>query len=222
MGKRHHIFVDFENVQTLNPELPGLSATSLTLLIGPTQNLNGTFVEQLMALTKEVRLLRIGRPGKNALDFVLAYELGRLAMMDPAASFHVISKDKGYDSLLEHLQARSIDAHRHNDYSDLPCLVSSPEVKTVQEKAKSPAKPKPGVPQSPKKAKEIPLWKMAVNHLKSRPRSRPKKKKGLANALAHLPGGPKSPQASDALIEELATKGHLKIEETGAVTYTLG
>jgi hypothetical protein len=47
--------------------------------------------------------------GPNALDFHIAYYLGELAVSDPDAYFHIISKDTGFDPLVAHLRER---AHR--------------------------------------------------------------------------------------------------------------
>jgi hypothetical protein len=52
---------------------------------------------------------------RNALDFHVAFHLGELAARDPGAVFCVISKDKGFDLLIEHLNARGIRARRCAD-----------------------------------------------------------------------------------------------------------
>jgi PIN domain len=46
--------------------------------------------------------------GFNALDFYIAYYLGVLAAANPTGVVHVISKDKGFDPLLQHLKARRV------------------------------------------------------------------------------------------------------------------
>ncbi len=66
----------------------------------------------LQARGERGRYVRINANGRNALDFHIAFYLGELAAKEPAASFHVISKDDGYDPLLDHVRSRGIDARR--------------------------------------------------------------------------------------------------------------
>jgi len=42
----------------------------------------------------------------------LAYYVGRAAVNDPHGFFHIISKDAGYDPLIEHLRSRHVRAYR--------------------------------------------------------------------------------------------------------------
>lgn len=50
-----------------------------------------------------MKFIRLTSPGKNALDFALAFYLGQAAASDPAASFHLVSKDTGYDNRTSNL-----------------------------------------------------------------------------------------------------------------------
>lgn len=50
-------------------------------------------------------ILRIQTQGKNNLDFHLAFHLGRLHQEAKRnTAFHIISKDHGYDGLIDHLK----------------------------------------------------------------------------------------------------------------------
>ena len=40
------------------------------------------------------------------LDFHIAYYLGDLAVKEPDADFYILSKDTGFDPLIEHLEGR--------------------------------------------------------------------------------------------------------------------
>jgi hypothetical protein len=55
--------------------------------------------------------------GKNALDFHIAYYVGKYAEIDPKGTFRIISKDKGFDPLIEHLRAADIDCSRIENLS---------------------------------------------------------------------------------------------------------
>jgi hypothetical protein len=58
------------------------------------------------------RYVRVSGNGRNALDMHIAFYIGQLAAKEPAAQFHVISKDGDYDPLLTHLRSKGIDATR--------------------------------------------------------------------------------------------------------------
>ena len=100
----NHVFVDFENVPEVDASIIGLKAVNFTLLLGANQKkLDAALVEKLMEHSASVQLVRLTSSSKNAVDFALAYYLGRAVLADPTAYFHLVSKDKGYDPLIEHL-----------------------------------------------------------------------------------------------------------------------
>src|ERR1041385_8472567 len=116
----NHIFVDFENVHEIDLAVIGSKAVSFTLLLGPKQTrLEIALVEKLLQHAATVQLVRLTSSGKNALDFTLAYYVGRAVAGDPSGYFHIVSKDGGYDPLIEHLRSKHIRAQRHTDFSTL-------------------------------------------------------------------------------------------------------
>ena len=64
--------------------------------------------------------------GRNALDFHIAYYIGRLVAEDPNAYFHIISKDKGFDPLIEHLRNEKIFCSRSPSVLEIPLFKPSP------------------------------------------------------------------------------------------------
>jgi hypothetical protein len=116
----NHVFVDFENVHQVDLSLIGAKAVSFTLMVGAKQTkLDSDLVERLLAHSATVQLVKLKGSGKNALDFALAYYLGRAALADPTGYFHVVSKDGGFDPLLEHLRDRHIHVYRHASCAEL-------------------------------------------------------------------------------------------------------
>ena len=90
----NRVFVDYENVHTVDLSIIGAKAVYLTLLMGAKQTkLDADLVEKLMAHAASVQLIRLTTSGKNALDFALAYYVGRAVITDPTAYFHIVSKD---------------------------------------------------------------------------------------------------------------------------------
>jgi hypothetical protein len=52
-----------------------------------------------------LEFLRLSTEGKNNLDFHLAFHLGRLhEQAGPGIAFHILSGDKGFDGLMQHLK----------------------------------------------------------------------------------------------------------------------
>ena len=114
----HHLFVDFENVQKL--DLSGFRdrVVKVALFLGAKQKrLDTTLVQQLVERAEHVHLVRLTSSGKNALDFALAHYLGRAICGDPTGFFHVVSKDQGFDPLIDHLRRQQTKVVRHDDFA---------------------------------------------------------------------------------------------------------
>jgi len=74
----NHVFVDFENVHKIDLTVIGKKAVSFILLVGPRQTkISVDLVEKLFEHAVSVQLVRLASPGRNAMDFALAYYLGR-------------------------------------------------------------------------------------------------------------------------------------------------
>jgi hypothetical protein len=118
MPHTNHVFVDYQNMREVDANLFAIENATITLLLGKdNHSLDVATVEQLMAKASAVELVRIEKHGKDAVDFALAYYLGRKAMTDPTAFFHIVSKDKGYDPLIQHLRARRVRVNRHENFA---------------------------------------------------------------------------------------------------------
>ncbi len=66
-----------------------------------------------------VDFLKISGSGKNALDFHIAFELGRMFETAPDTQCFVLSGDKGFDPLLNHLNANGMHCKRVESIADL-------------------------------------------------------------------------------------------------------
>ena len=138
----NHVFVDFENVPDIDVAVIGNKAVTFTLLLGSRQTkLDVSLVEKLLEHAASVELVRLTSPGKNALDFTLAYYVGRAVAADPTGYFHLISRDTGYDPLIEHLRSRNIRARRHADFSTLTFGAPAKASLPVPPPARVPASP---------------------------------------------------------------------------------
>ena len=194
----NHVFVDFENVPKVDLALIGAASVSFTLLLGARQTkLDAALVEKLMEHAASVQLIRLTSSGKNALDFALAYYVGRAVMADPTAYVHIISKDTGFEPLIKHLRSRHIHVRRHDNFSTLTFSGSvKPSTSTSEE-----------------------LLPRVMEHLRKNTSNRPKRKKTLVSHLRAFLG--KTFTEADVMdfVEKLCEAKHLSIGEKDAVTY---
>ena len=121
--KTNYVLIDYENVQ---PEaMAGLCEDHFKVLVFVGENQSKVTFEVASALQQMGDLaeyVKITGNGKNALDFHIAYYLGQLALKAPDAFFHIVSKDTGFDPLIQHLKAHKILACRSIDVSEIPIL----------------------------------------------------------------------------------------------------
>ena len=68
---------------------------------------------------KRVDFLKISGAGKNALDFHIAFELGRTFETAPETKCFVLSGDKGFDPLLNHLNSSGMSCQRVESIAEL-------------------------------------------------------------------------------------------------------
>ncbi len=201
----NHVFVDFENVHEFDASILGTKAVCFTILLGAKQTkLNADLVEKLMENAASVQLIRLTSSGKNALDFALAYYLGRAVSSNPAAHIHIISKDTGFDPLVEHLRSRHISARRHGSFATLT-FSAPPKVGTAAPKAE-PADI------------ETPLSRV-LERLRKNVTNRPKKMKTLLSHLKSQLGKEATDLEATKLLEMLRQKGHVRIGDKDTVTY---
>lgn len=108
-----YILVDFENVQPPDMGLLTGEQYQLRIFRGPHQKkLDFDIAESLQPLGDRVKYIQSDRHGKNALDFHIAFYMGRLLQELQATGsassdtrFVVISKDGGFDALMNHVQS---------------------------------------------------------------------------------------------------------------------
>ena len=102
MNKRV-IFVDYENVQDIS-DLGKIESYDFKVLVG--KNQNKIPIEIVMKIQKFgtlVEWIQVSGQGKNALDFFIAYFLGKYIELKKYEEYVVISKDGGYEPLIKYL-----------------------------------------------------------------------------------------------------------------------
>lgn len=218
----NHVFVDFENVHQIDLSVIGDKSVSFMLLVGAAQTkLNVELVEKLMERAASVQLMRLTSSGKNALDFALSYYVGRAAVTDPTGYFHIISKDTGFDPLVEHLRSRNIRIRRHDDFSALT-FSAKPESTEKTPAAIAPAASKkiPTAPKKPTAKSKTDALSRVLARLKTNTKSRPGKKAALVRDIQTLMGWVDETKATK-LVGKLEKDGHLTVSDKDAVTYSV-
>jgi hypothetical protein len=190
--KTNYILIDFESVQPKSLEQLADDYCKVIVFVGASQvKLARDLQISAQRLGSRVQQIKISGHGRNALDFHIAYYIGRLAAQEPSACFHIVSKDKGYDPLIQHLRSRKIFADR---------------VKTISEIL--------GVKSNSKSSQE----RFVLTRLQKLKAGKPGTVKKLTGTIAswfHL----SEPDVA-SLVQSLANQGYLKVAGA-KITYAL-
>ncbi|WP_427453930.1 PIN domain-containing protein [Litorimonas sp. WD9-15] len=118
----NYVLIDFENVQPKNLNVLKGEHFKIYLFLGAKQ----TRIDVPLATAmhefgpERARYIRVSETRANALDFHMTYYLGQLVTRDPDAYFHLITKDKGFDPLIDHLMLENINVRRREALADIP------------------------------------------------------------------------------------------------------
>ena len=192
-----YVLVDFENVQPKNLELLKEHPFRVLVFIGANQTkFPRHFVVAMQSLGEQADYVEIAGSGPNALDFHIAYYIGELAAREPDAQFHVVSKDRGFDPLIQHLRGKKIRVRREQDLAEIPEL---------------------RIPDTTSRDEQIDA---IVRNLRQRGHSRPRKVKTLQNTINTLFTKKLDQEELDAITDELR-KRNLIIVKQSNVSYRL-
>jgi hypothetical protein len=235
-----YILIDFENVQPAAEDMSLLRGADfrVRLFHGPNQTrFDAAMVKALQPLGSQLEYIQGERRGKNALDFHIAFYLGRLVEAckvsglenDKTAAFVIVSKDAGFDALLDPVRALGHRASRTPTIADALAFVKSKDsgatVESVGKEA-APAKPRaakaatpktPAAPpvkkavksaaSTPPKAAKPDPYQRTLTHLQDHPNNRPFKTAALERHLGTFLGKGTTQQAVKKVIDKLQTEG---------------
>ena len=101
------VLVDFENVQPADIGLLRDGPFSVKVFLGSNQaKVPVSLAAALQSLGANAEYVILESVGKNALDFHIAYYLGVLSAEGKSTHFSIISKDTGFDPLVNYLKGR--------------------------------------------------------------------------------------------------------------------
>ncbi|HEX8181608.1 MAG TPA: PIN domain-containing protein [Pyrinomonadaceae bacterium] len=120
------VLIDAENVKPESIEKLKHEHFRVVVFVGTNQKrLDFPIVNAVHSLGANGSYVQISGTGPNALDFHIAYYVGKLSATNPDAYFHIISKDKGFDPLIKHLKEQKIFCSRSSSVSEIPLVKSS-------------------------------------------------------------------------------------------------
>ena len=217
--KTNYVLIDYENVQVKSLALLKGDQFRVRIFLGK----NNTKLDSELAIAMQkmgdrADYIMLESSGSNALDFHIAYYLGILSAFDPTAFFHVISKDKGFDPLIEHLKTRKVFAARSASIEALPCFDSVPAA--ASESPISPAKhtkvtPPPKAKAKPSVGKPSPTpevqYEAVIENLNNLKSNRPATTMTLLNTI-HTKIGKERPLAeAQAVCDVLVARKHVLV-----------
>jgi PIN domain-containing protein len=196
------LLVDYENVghidlTTLPPDI------RIAVFFGASQRKVPTALLKTVAqLGERFVQIDIHGQGKNVLDFHIAFYLGEYLTTSPKTRCVILSKDTGFDPLVQHLQGRKLSVQRVRTLA---------EAFTGAEPA-APAAPRASQIEPPSLEKVV-QWLSATQKNK-----RPRRRKSLVAHL-HSHFGQKVVESEiQSLVDRLIAARKLT-ETNGAVTY---
>lgn len=115
------MLIDFENVQPSSLEALSEDHYRVIVFVGATQvKVPFDVASAIQRMGDRAEYVKIAGTGPNALDFHIAYYLGRMTPNEPEAHYHVISRDTGFDPLITHLTAQGIKVSRWAAIEKIP------------------------------------------------------------------------------------------------------
>jgi len=120
---RRLLLVDYENVHRVDLSPFDDSYTAIVFL-GADQNAPKAVANKRTAHRfKRVTFHKVLGNGKNALDFHIAFQLGRVFETSPKTVCFVVSRDKGFDPLVAHVNRIGLSCRRVGSFDELTGLV---------------------------------------------------------------------------------------------------
>jgi hypothetical protein len=193
----NYVLIDYENVQPDALSILDAEHFKVIVFVGASQTkLTFEAAAALQRMGNRAEYIKISGNGSNALDFHIAFYIGQIAAHDPTAYFHIISKDTGFDPLIQHLKSKKLFAARSRDVSEISA------VKVAIAKA--------------------PAEKIAViiANLQQRGASKPRTVKTLLSTIGSIFQRQLSEQELAKLLSDLQTKSYVTVDGT-KVSYSL-
>ena len=134
--RTNFVLIDSENVKPDFLERLKHEHFRVVVFVGANlKRLDFPIVNAVQSLGSNGSYVQISGHGPSALDFHIAYYIGKLSAAHPDACFHIISKDKGFDPLINHLKDQKILCSRWASVLEIPLLKSTGKLPPAQRAA---------------------------------------------------------------------------------------
>jgi len=220
-----HLLIDFENVQPQNLDKLPTENTHIWLFIGVLHKmLPISLVKSLLRFGERVHLVQLQKMGKNALDFYLSYYLGQITATDPEAQIGILSRDGGYDVLVEHIletqQAKGIVRLANIDEVQHQKITAAPPPALLENSPQPETEPKP-------QQSLAPYFQAALAALRRPDAFRPSRLHNLQKYLYKYvlcdlfadKVDEECERTTNAVINKLKAQNFISIDEQEAVSY---
>ncbi|HKO62274.1 MAG TPA: PIN domain-containing protein [Pyrinomonadaceae bacterium] len=134
--RTNFVLIDSENVKPEYIEKLKHEHFHVVVFVGPNLKwVDFPSANALQSLGSNGSYVQISGQGASALDFHIAYHVGKLSAVHPDAWFHIISKDKGFDPLLKHLKDHKIFCFRWPSVLEIPLVKANEKLLSKQRAA---------------------------------------------------------------------------------------
>ena len=124
------ILIDYENVQANNLDPLYALDTKIYVFVGKNQkSITFDLVQSAQKFGDRMEWVKISGNGPNALDFHIACYIGRFLENGEKAYIHIISKDKGFDPLVEHTRLEGGLIARECRIEEIPIIADTLRIK---------------------------------------------------------------------------------------------
>lgn len=201
---RNFVMVDFENVQPSSLGALSPDTCDIKVFTGAHQKkVELALAQALQRFGPNAEWIQITGSGKDALDFHIAFYIGRLSSEHAGASFTIVSRDTGFDPLVKHLAKLGIGCRRVAAIDAItPSGPPLAEARAQKVPAKKAAKPPA---KAPKKAVAMPAKVAKAKPARPKPTALPPASKKKQADISANPGQARLAQA----LELLAGQKHL-------------
>lgn len=195
--KTNYVLIDYENVQPTTLALLDQEHFKVILFVGSNQTkITIDIAAALQRMGTRAEYIQISGSGINALDFHIAFYIGQLVVQEPNAHFHIISKDAGFDPLIQHLKSKHIQIGRSCAVTDIPIVKTALATSQTEQIA------------------------IIIANLQQRGTATPRTLQTLTNTINAIFQKRLSDKEIATLIQALQKQGTLTIQDT-KVTYSL-
>ena len=195
--RTNYLLIDLENVKPGNLGLVAGGHFKVKVFIGANQkNLPVSMAMALQSFGPDAEYVQIEGQGKNALDFHIAYYIGRIAAAEQNVFFHIISGDTGFDPLIAHLKSKKIYCQRSASIETIP-LIQMLNGKSVPDRVEA-----------------------FLEFLRTPKVTKPRTRKTLGNMTRAKFANQLADEEVEKVIDGLIKKGAIGVQET-KVTYHL-